>query len=88
MRKSLIKDPSLIEPITVIKCTKQIHQSQHNHGPLDQANHGQVVGGSITKIRGGRTEYSNSWRQPSTRVLDAIETPFRLNDTSKALLQP
>ena len=50
MRKSSIMEPSLIGPISVIKCPKQIHQSQHNHGLTDQAKHGKDVG----KISGGR----------------------------------
>ena len=48
-------EPSLIGPISVIKCAKQVRQSQHNHGLMDNANRGKVVGkiicGSVPKIR-------------------------------------
>ena len=43
-------EPSLIEPISVIKCTKQIHQSHHNHGLMDQANHNEIFGNVICVI--------------------------------------
>ena len=49
MRKSSIMDSSLIELISLISCTKQLHETQHSHGLMDQANHGNVVG----KIIGG-----------------------------------
>ena len=50
-----IREPSWIETISVTHCPKQVHQSQHNHCVMDQANRGKVVGkiigGSIPKIR-------------------------------------
>ena len=51
-----IMEPSWIETITVNTCPEHVHQSQHNHGLVNQASHGTVVGniigGSIQKIRG------------------------------------
>ena len=46
MRTTSIMERSLIEPISVTKCSKQVHESQHSHGLIDQTNLGKIVGGS------------------------------------------
>ena len=45
-----IMEPSWIETISVAKCPKEDHQSQHNHGRVDQVNHGNVVGNAFGGI--------------------------------------
>ena len=56
MRTTFIMEPSLIEPISVILCPRQVHQSQHNHGLKDHANldkvAGKIVCGNTRKFRG------------------------------------
>ena len=50
----------------MIKWTKQIHQSEHNHGLMNQENHGEVVG----KIVGGSIPMIRWIKQPETGALD------------------
>ena len=47
-----IMERSWIGTISVANRSKQVHQSQHNHGFKGQPNLVRIVGGSIHKIRG------------------------------------
>ena len=43
-RTTSIVEPSLLEPTNVTNFPKKVPQSQHNHGRMDQTNHGKVIG--------------------------------------------
>ena len=82
-----IMEPSLIEPTSVTKCPKEVHQSQHNHGRMDQINHGKVIGnivaGDIRKTCGTHQSTTNKEWPPwiiHRRQMDTTDTSGQHHD--------
>ena len=61
MRTTSSTEPSLIKLISTTQITLQAHHPLHKHGPFDQTNLGEIVGGRAHKICGIKDIIPASW---------------------------